>query len=266
MSLDFEKVRKSLLREDADAEEASLQQTFTSDDEAGEKEEAEKEAAEFKESANFSLHTLLEAPGDEDEDEDEAEEEDEPLFDEDEDEEGDEDEGDDEGDAGGTGGAGGGAAGDKEKTKEEDAAEEEEEEEEVEKLTPSETMSLGKSVDDALQGVFVDYEAKARKSAQLQKESRYSLRRYLLESAEIDIDTFTADVARLVMNYDNLLDMEAIIINKAIQFLTSNYNEEAAEEFLELLDIKHDISIGKEEEVPEHLAVGASGGSGGGGL
>ena len=45
MSLDFEKVRKSLLREDADAEEASLKQTFTSDDEAGEKEEAEKEAA-----------------------------------------------------------------------------------------------------------------------------------------------------------------------------------------------------------------------------
>jgi hypothetical protein len=246
MSLDFEKVRKSLLREDAGANR-----------DPG-----------LAEDTNFKLHTLLEAPGDEDEGEDEADdEEDEPLFDEDEDEdeEGDEDEGDDEGGAGGTGGAGGGAGGDKEETKEEDAAEEEEEEE-VEKLTPSETMSLGKSVDDALQGVFVDYEAKARKSAQLQKESRYSLRRYLLEAAEIDIDTFTADVARLVMNYDNLLDMEAIIINKAIQFLTSNYNEEAAEEFLELLDIKHDISIGKEEEVPEHLAVGASGGSGGGGL
>ena len=246
MSLDFEKVRKSLLREDADANR-----------DPG-----------LAEGTNFNLRTLLEAPGDEDEDEAGDEEDDEPLFDDEdegEDEEGGEDEGDDEGGSGGSGGAGGGAAGDKEKTKEEDAAEEEEEEE-VEKLTPSETMSLGKSVDDALQGVFVDYEAKARKSAQLQKESRYSLRRYLLESADIDIDTFTADVARLVMNYDNLLDMEAIIINKAIQFLTSNYNEEAAEEFLELLDIKHDISIGEEEEVPERLAVGASGGSGGGGL
>ena len=252
MSLDFEKVRKSLLREDANAEEASLQQTFASDEEAGEKEEAEKEAAEFKESASYSLHALLEAPGDEDEDEGE-------------DEEGGEDEGGDEGGTGGAGGSGGGTGGDKEETKEEDVAEEEEEEE-VENVTPSETMSLGKSVDDALQGVFVDYETKARKSAQLQKESRYSLRRYLLEAADIDLDTFTADVARLVMNYDNLLDMEAIIINKAIQFLTSNYNEEAAEEFLELLDIKHDISIGKEEEVPEHLAVGASGGSAGGGL
>ena len=266
MSLDFEKVRKSLLREDANAEEASLQQTFASDEEAGEKEEAEKEEAEFKESVSYSLHALLEAPGDEDETDDE---EDEPLFDDDEDEgedeEGGEDEGGDEGGTGGAGGSGGGTGGDKEETKEEDAAEEEEEEE-VENVTPSETMSLGKSVDDALQGVFVDYETKARKSAQLQKESRYSLRRYLLEAADIDLDTFTADVARLVMNYDNLLDMEAIIINKAIQFLTSNYNEEAAEEFLGLLDIKHDISIGKEEEVPEHLAVGASGGSAGGGL
>ena len=244
MSLDFEKVRKSLLREDADANR-----------DPG-----------LAEGTSFNLHTLLEAPGDEDEDEAGDEEDDEPLFDDEdegEDEEGGEDEGDDEG---GSGGSGGSAGKDKAATEEEEDAAEEEEEEEVENLTPSETMSLGKSVDDALQGVFVDYEAKARKSAQLQKESRYSLRRYLLESADIDIDTFTADVARLVMNYDNLLDMEAIIINKAIQFLTSNYNEEAAEEFLELLDIKHDISIGEEEEVPERLAVGASGGSGGGGL
>tara|TARA_R110000744_G_scaffold172831_4_gene291590 strand:- start:7206 stop:7898 length:693 start_codon:yes stop_codon:yes gene_type:complete len=230
MSLDFEKVRRSLLREDAGA----------------------------KESANFSLRTLLEAPGDEDEDEAGDEEDDEPLFD-------DEDEGEDE--EGGTGGTGEGAEGDDTATsaEEEDAAEEEEEEE-IEKVTPSETMELGKSVDDALQGVFVDYETKARKSAQLQKESRYSLRRYLLEATDIDLDIFTADIARLVMNYDNLLDMEAIIINKAIQFLTSNYNEEAAEEFLELLDIKHDVSLGKEEETPEHLAVGASGGGAGGAL
>jgi len=234
MSLDFEKVRRSILREDAGAEEA------------GEL---------FGESIK-GLRTLFEAEGDEEEPDDEG---DEPLFDEEEDSE----EEDDEGEGGGEGGAGGDDA--KASAEEEDAAEEEEEKE-IEQVTPSETMSLGKSVDDALQGVFVDYETKARKSAQIQKESRYSLRRYLLEATDIDLDIFTADIARLVMNYDNLLDMEAIIINKAIQFLTSNYNEEAAEEFLELLDIKHDISLGKEEETPEHLAVGASGGGAGGAL
>ena len=63
MSLNFEKVRRSLF-EDADAEEASLQQTFASEEEAGEKEEAGKEAAEFKESSRFNLHALLEAEED----------------------------------------------------------------------------------------------------------------------------------------------------------------------------------------------------------
>jgi len=263
MSLNFEKVRRSLLLEDADAEEASLQQTFTDEEEAGEKEEAAKETAEFTESSGFSLHTLLEAEEDEDEP---ADEDAEGIFD----EEGDEDEGEgeeeDEGgdEGGGEGGAGGGAAGGGGATSAEEAeAEAAEVEEEVEEVTPTDTVDLGKSIDDALQGVFVDYETKARKSAQIQKESRYSLRRYLLEASDLDVDSFTNDIARLVMNYDNLLDMEAIIINKAIQFLTTNYNEDMAEEFLELLDVKHGIAIGEEEEIPTPLAVGASGGGGG---
>jgi len=263
MSLNFEKVRRSLF-EDADAEEASLQQTFASEEEAGEKEEAGKEAAEFKESSRFNLHALLEA--EEDEDEPADDEEDEGLFDEegeDEPEDDEEDAGGDAGaDAGGTGGTSGGGGG--EPTAEEMDAEVAEAEEEVEEVTPSDTVDLGKSVDNALQGVFVDYETKARKSAQIQKESRYSLRRYLLEASSLDVDSFTSDVARLVKNYDNLLDMEAIIINKAIQFITLNYNEEMAEEFLELLDVKHGIAIGGEEEIPTPLAVGASGGGGGG--
>ena len=237
MSLDFEQVRRSLLREN----------TGSSNPDPGDEVETGKEAEEFKESTKLSLGILLGEGeeeegglfGDEEGDEAEAEAEEEDEEEEAEAEEGDE---------------------------EEEGEEEEEEEEEID-VTPEETADLGKSVDDALQAVFIDYETKARKSAVIQKESRYSLRRYLLEATEgdLDVDMFATDTARLVMNYDNLLDMEAIIINKAIQFLTTNYNEDMAEEFLELLDIKHGISIGREEDiVPEPIAVGAGGGGGGG--
>ena len=253
MSLNFEEVRRSmrtrLVQETAagEAAEASDEQTFADEDEASDKIEAAKEKEEFPETKRFSLKVLLEQP-------EEGEEEEEDIFGDEEADEGDEgDEGDaDEVEAG---------------EEVEVEVEEEEEEEEVD-VTPSETEELGKSVDDALESILVDYEAKARKSAAIQSESRYSLRRYLLKEVDgdLDVDRFTTDVARLVMNYDNLLDMEALIVNKAIQFLTTHYNEELAEEFLELLDVKHGVVIGVEEEIEQPIAVGASGGGGGGGV
>ena len=257
MSLNFEEVRRNtrrrLMRETAagEAAEASDERTFADEEETDEEIEAKKEKKEFPESRRFSLKVLLEQP------EEDEEEETEDIF-------GDDEAGEDEGDEGDVGDEGGGD--EAEGGEEAEAEAEEEEEEEVVDVTPSETEELGKSVDDALESILVDYESKARKSAVVQSESRYSLRRYLIEEVEgdLDVDRFTTDVARLVMNYDNLLDMEAIIVNKAIQFLTSHYNEELAEEFLELLDVKHGIVIGEEEEIEQPVAVGTSGGGGGG--
>ena len=257
MSLNFESIRRSLLKESAagEAAEASLEKSFSEEEESGDELEAKKDAAEFSnESKRWSLRMLLEQEDDEDEGEED---------------EGDEEEGGDEGDDDAAGDEAdddpdAGEAGDEA----DEEADEEDTEEEVEKVTPQETAELGKSVDDALESILVDYESKARKSAAIQSESRYSLRRYLLTEADkgLDVDKFTTDVARLVMNYDTLLDMEAIIVNKAIQFLTSHYTEEVAEEFLELLDIKHGIVIGEDEEIETPIAVGATGGGGGGGV
>ncbi|MBP04506.1 MAG: hypothetical protein CMA72_06960 [Euryarchaeota archaeon] len=148
---------------------------------------------------------------------------------------------------------------------EEEEEEESDDEDEVEEVSPDDKESLEKSVDDAIEGILVDYESNARKSAELQTESRYSLRRYLLTEADdkLDVDMFSSDVARLIKNYDTLLDMEAIIINKAIQFLEKNYDSDIAEEFVELLDVRHDISIGEDpDELEQPIAVGASGGGG----
>ena len=251
MSLDFESIKRSLLKESdaGEAAEASLEKTYSDEEEAGDEIEAKKDAAEFSnESRHLSLRMLFEQ-----EDEEEGEE----------GEEGEEDEGDD--DAAGDEGdddTGADDTGDEE-TDEEDT--EEDTEEEVENVTPEETAELGKSVDDALESILVGYETKARKSAAIQSESRYSLRRYLIteEASDLDVDKFTTDVARLVLNYDTLLDIEAIIVNKAIQFLTIHYNKAMAEEFLELLDIKHGIIIGEEEEFETPIAAGAFGGGGG---
>jgi len=76
-------------------------------------------------------------------------------------------------------------------------------------------------------------------------------------SPDIDIATFASDVARLVMNYDSLIDMEALIINKSKNYLMDQYDAETSNYFEELMDVEHDMrshdvaGIDSQNEVPE---------------
>ncbi len=174
---------------------------------------------------------------------------------------------------------------------EEDPAEEEEEEEVVD-VNPEEEATLSKSADDQILAHIIDFETKAIKSASLVKddelrpdpdgtpidievaaESKWykgSLRNILFEeekkdptqptwvgSPDIDIATFAGDIARLVMNYDSLIDMEALIINKASSYLLDQYDQATADYFTEIMDLEHDMrsqdhpGIDTQNEVPE---------------
>jgi hypothetical protein len=83
---------------------------------------------------------------------------------------------------------------------------------------------------------------------------------------------FSEDVARLINNYDSLMDMESIIFNKAKEFLMTKWGKEVAEAFSEILKVRHgwdfdsEIDALEDIEVAAPLAVGASGGDGGGGV
>ena len=183
--------------------------------------------------------------------------------------------------------------GDEEAVTEEDpAGEEEEEAEEEVDVNPEEEATLSKSADDQILAHIIDFETKAIKSASLVKddelrpdpdgapvdiemaaESKWykgSLRNMLFEdekkdpmsptwvgSPDIDVATFASDIARLVMNYDSLIDMEALIINKASGYLRDQYDQETSKYFEELMDVEHDMrshehpSIDSQNEVPE---------------
>ena len=90
------------------------------------------------------------------------------------------------------------------------------------------------------------------------------------EQANLDIDVFSSKVARLIMNYDHLLKIEAVILNRAVEFLKDNYDAEHAERFYAILEEQYDIEIDEdfidEEGRPAPQGLGAyDGGSGGGG-
>jgi|LWDU01.1.fsa_nt_gi hypothetical protein len=169
---------------------------------------------------------------------------------------------------------------------EEEGAEEEEEEgaegeeAEEEKAPEPETPSgpVDDTVDTAINAVMLDFETEALTSYEQEEqmktagvvaaESRLSLSSLLFEAedeeaidaeAAIDIDNFSSNVARLINNYTNLLDMEQLIFSKALDFLTDKYGEEAAKEFEDTLDVRHGIAFQASQEVePESYAVGAA--------
>lgn len=111
--------------------------------------------------------------------------------------------------------------------------------------------------------------------AEIEKEPEGSERIKVNEPVEppmlpLDVDSFAKRVARLVENGPVLLDLETVIVNRALNYLRENYNEQHAKSLLATLDDQFDFNIddpGAPKETP--FAVGAyeggSGGLGGGG-
>lgn len=158
-----------------------------------------------------------------------------------------------------------------------DEGEEEEEEEEEVDVSPEEEAALSKSADDQIMAHIIDFETKAMKSASVQNDDvlrpnpidpeedainleleskwyRKDVSKLLYEeqgsaignaswvgSSSIDISTFANDIARLIQNYDSLIDMEALIIAKAEDYILSNYDQETSDYFIEIMDQQHDM-------------------------
>ena len=174
----------------------------------------------------------------------------------------------------------------------EEGGEEEEEEEEEIDVSPEEEAALSKSADDQIMAHIVDFETKAMKSAnvlgdemlrpdpvnpeenaiELEVESKWYKKKVsslLYEEAEdatnitgqaswvgspdIDITVFSNDIARLVQNYDSLLDMEALIIAKAEDYIQTNYDQETAAYFIEVMDQQHDMRASEPTEMDDNL-------------
>lgn len=77
---------------------------------------------------------------------------------------------------------------------------------------------------------------------------------------KIDIDRFTAQVARFIQNSQNMLDVKTVIINRVKKFLGETYSdEELLLRFEQLLKQDHDImpTGSKKEPIQAPAAVGA---------
>jgi len=137
--------------------------------------------------------------------------------------------------------------------KEQDAPEEEEEEEEVE-LSPEEGGGDAPPAPPAPGTGSPPEDPPPATSAEVEVDVAEAV-----PKLPLDVDEFTKKVARLAMNYANLLDIKSIIVNRALSFLEENYDEAHSQEMKEILDTQFDFDLDGGSEVPlPPFAVGAN--------
>ena len=150
-------------------------------------------------------------------------------------------------------------------------------EEEETKVSSEDEARLKDSIDSEIEIVLGDFEADARKSAEINlkkdKSQNESLKkvyyRKLWESTaeDIDIQNFASNVARLIKNYSNLLDIETIILNKSYTYIQNLYGEDTMKQLKDVLEQEFDLEVVRndvEKDLPEApVAVGARNASGG---
>lgn len=67
---------------------------------------------------------------------------------------------------------------------------------------------------------------------------------------QIDLDTFAQKVVTLYQNYQQLLNLETVIINRSTNVLrNAGYDENAISEYIDILDRDFGISNEKEDEI-----------------
>ena len=132
-------------------------------------------------------------------------------------------------------------------------------------VSAEEKYELSDSIDTELDALLVDFEEEARKSAVVNEPADLgeAIRRKLFESPADDIDlrNFASNVARLVKNYQNLIDWQSVILNKAESFVNNHYGQDTARVLFDILDEEYGIKQKAKEEEPIEapVAVGARG-------
>ena len=157
-------------------------------------------------------------------------------------------------------------AGDTETAEEEGTADAEEEEVAVD---ADEEIALRKPLEAQVDSVLGDFEIEALKSAKVNESLNLSMLLESEESASFDVESFASDVARLINNYETLLDIEQAIYYRALNILETNYTHEIATAFKEILHGRYGFDFGDirpdpvKDQAPLALGSGAEGGGGG---
>jgi len=73
----------------------------------------------------------------------------------------------------------------------------------------------------------------------------------VVNTPQIDLNNFARSVARLVNNFEALLNPQSIILNRVKTYIESNYDERTAKELMDILDQNYSLRPVKTEQEEE---------------
>ncbi len=127
----------------------------------------------------------------------------------------------------------------------------------------------GDSLDAQVDRYLADYETSSKTAKQEGSDFRRTMRRLFEadddeEPAEpaddaateptkatvddIDVEEFSNNVARLIQNYDNLLEVRNTLIRRAIKFVSKGYDQGTVDAFVKLLRDEHGLVDGESKQ------------------
>jgi len=138
-------------------------------------------------------------------------------------------------------------------------------------LEEKEKKEVEDSLDQQVDALLASYESESKIKKNEGLDFRMMTRRFLSSSAktlleaedenkkdeedsgekkkltieDIDVEDFASRVARMIENYDSLLEIRNTLARRAVNFLIENYEEDVVNEFKNVLEDVHDIAIGK---------------------
>lgn len=168
---------------------------------------------------------------------------------------------------------------------------------EEEEVTTKPSEEGNDSLDSQVDRYLADYESEAKSSKNEGLDFRMMTRRIMNEAEgdedasdesgaedatteepqklsldDIDVESFANSVARLVDNYDSLLEVKNTLVRRAQGFLAKTYDPDVVESFERLMREEHGIVPGKSKQeveadefpAPAAARAGEGGGAGGG--
>lgn len=133
---------------------------------------------------------------------------------------------------------------------------------------PPKKEETGASLDAQVDRYFDSYEQEAKTAKQEGKDFRSLVKRLMREDGDdaegkdagapeaasrasvndIDIESFSNSVVRLIENFDSLLEVRSTLMRRATNFLSKVYDDEVMKEFDRVMREEHGMEAGKSPE------------------
>jgi hypothetical protein len=138
------------------------------------------------------------------------------------------------------------------------------------------TKEGGDSLDNQVDRYLAEYEASSKTAKNEGRDFRMTIRRLLSEADDdagadgpdadgdtdspapaappkanvdqIDMEEFANNVARLIENFENLLEVRSTLVRRSINFISKNYDQSAVDSLESLLRDKHGLADGETKQ------------------